>query len=199
MPLTFEAKVANSNVKLTLSSHAIVNSIEYSTDGGGSWQPYTSATDITLANVGDKVQFRGTATTYNSSNFSSNSGELYAYGNVMSLLYGSDFANKTAFPNESQYTFCNLFNSMSNLYNHPALTFALPATTLVSGCYNYMFYGCSNLRSVVCLATTNINTNTCRNWLNGVAATGTFTKAAGVTWTTGASGIPTDWTIVVGQ
>jgi hypothetical protein len=175
--------------------------------------------------VGDKVQFRGTATTYNSSNFSSNSGELYAYGNVMSLLYGSDFANETAFPNESQYTFCNLFNSMSNLYNHPVLTFALPATTLadycyrymfsdctglttapmlpattlVSGCYNYMFYRCSNLRSVVCLATTNINTNTCRNWLNGVAANGTFTKAPEVTWPTGVSGIPTGWTIVIGQ
>jgi len=179
IPLTFEAKVANSNVKLTLSSHASVNSIEYSTDGGGSWQTYTSATDITLDNVGDKVQFRGTATTYNQSTFSSAAGELYAYGNVMSLLYGSDFANKTAFPNGSTNTFCHLFERMSNLYNHPALTIVLPATTLVAGCYQEMFYGCtglttapvlpatelaaycyqwmffgcSNLRSVVCLAT----------------------------------------------
>ena len=191
MPLTFEAKVPNSNVKLTLGFSASVNSIEYSTDGGSSWQPYTSATDITLANVGDKVQFRGTSTTYNSSKFSSNSGELYAYGNVMSLLYGSDFANKTAFPNGSQNTFSNLFDNMGNLYNHPALTIVLPATTLAANCYSgmfsgctglttapmlpattlanfcyyYMFSGCSNLSSVVCLAT-NITANDClRKWL----------------------------------
>ena len=191
MPLTFEAKVANSNVKLTLSSHAIVNSIEYSTDGGGSWQPYTSATDITLANVGDKVQFRGTATTYNSSKFSSNSGELYAYGNVMSLLYGSDFANKTAFPSGSTNTFGLLFYDFDNLYNHPELTFALPATTLAEscyyymfsncrnlttapllpattlaiGCYYYMFAGCINLSSVTCLATANISSSCLNFWL----------------------------------
>lgn len=191
MPLTFEAKVANSNIRLTINGDASVTSIEYSTDGGSSWQPYTSATYITLANVGDKVQFRGTATTYNMSNFSSNSGELYAYGNVMSLLYGSDFANKTAFPNGSQYTFSHLFNSMRNLYNHPALTIVLPATTLaaycywgmfygctglttapvlpattlVNSCYYDMFHGCSNLNSVVCLATY-IPANTCLwKWL----------------------------------
>ena len=191
MPLTFEAKVANSNVKLTLGFSASVTSIEYSTDGGSSWQPYTSETDITLANVGDKVQFRGTATTYNMSNFSSNSGELYAYGNVMSLLYGSDFANKTAFPNGSHSTFRHLFANMRNLYNHPALTIVLPATTLAAycywgmfsgctglttapmlpattlanNCYQEIFRGCSNLSSVVCLAE-NITVNGCLSyWL----------------------------------
>jgi len=190
MPLTFEAKVANSNIRLTIIGGASVTSIEYSTDGGSNWQSYTSATDITLANVGDKVQFRGTATTYNLSNFSSNSGELYAYGNVMSLLYGSDFANKTAFPNGSQNTFCHLFDSMRNLYNHPALTIVLPATTLAAycyysmfagctslttapelpattmtgNCYQEMFRGCSNLSSVVCLAT-NTSTGCLENWL----------------------------------
>ena len=191
MPLTFEAKVANSNVKLTLGFSASVTSIEYSTDGGSSWQPYTSETDITLANVGDKVQFRGTATTYNMSNFSSDSGELYAYGNVMSLLYGSDFANKTAFPNGSHSTFRHLFANMRNLYNHPALTIVLPATTLAAycywgmfsgctglttapmlpattlanNCYQEIFRGCSNLSSVVCLATYIPANNCLSDWL----------------------------------
>ena len=33
-------------------------------------------------------------------------------------------------------------------------------------------------------------------WLNGVAATGTFTRAESMEdWTTGASGIPSGWTV----
>ena len=71
----------------------------------------------------------------------------------------------------------------------------LPATTLASYCYNRMFSGCSNLNSVTCLATDISATNCTTDWLNGVAATGTFNKTPSMTsWTTGASGIPSGWT-----
>lgn len=71
----------------------------------------------------------------------------------------------------------------------------LPATTLAMGCYYYMFSGCTNLNSVTCLATDISATSATNYWLSGVAADGTFTKAAGMTgWTTGASGIPSGWT-----
>ena len=72
----------------------------------------------------------------------------------------------------------------------------LPATTLASYCYANMFLNCTKLNSVTCLAT-NISASQCTNrWLNGVAATGTFTKAASMTgWTTGSNGIPTGWTV----
>ena len=222
MPLTFEAKVANSNIRLTIDGGASVTSIEYSTDGGSNWQSYTSETYITLANVGDKVQFRGTATTYDSSNFSSNSGELYAYGNVMSLLYGSDFANKTAFPNGSQNTFCHLFNSMRNLYNHPALAIVLPATTLAAYCYWGMFSGCtglttapelpattladycyklmfdrcSNLSSITCLAT-NITANGClSNWLIYAGTNAASPTLHVKSWMTSHNWNAHGWTIV---
>ena len=226
MPLTFEAKVANSNVKLTLGFSASVTSIEYSTDGGSSWQPYTSETDITLANVGDKVQFRGTATTYDSSKFSSNSGEIYAYGNVMSLLYGSDFANKTAFPNGSHSTFRHLFANMRNLYNHPALTIVLPATklaaycywgmfsgctglttapmlpatTLANNCYQEIFRGCSNLSSVVCLAE-NITVNGCLSYWLMDAGTNAASPTLHVksSMTSPIWNAPNNWTIVGDQ
>lgn len=72
----------------------------------------------------------------------------------------------------------------------------LPAATLAEGCYMSMFSQCTNLNSVTCLAT-NISAKNCTyDWLTGVAATGTFTKAGEMTgWTTGGNGIPTGWTV----
>lgn len=64
----------------------------------------------------------------------------------------------------------------------------LPATTLVDNCYDEMFYGCTNLNSIKCLATNNITPFNITNWGVNVAATGTFTKAQSATsWGNGAS------------
>jgi len=73
---------------------------------------------------------------------------------------------------------------------------ALPATTLTDGCYQSMFKGCTNLNSITCLAT-DISANYCtQNWVDGVASSGTFTKATSMTgWTTGVNGIPTNWNV----
>lgn len=60
-----------------------------------------------------------------------------------------------------------------------------------------MFYGCTSLNYVKCLATLNLNSSSnTYEWLNGVAASGSFVKDANASWTTGTSGIPSDWTIV---
>ena len=73
---------------------------------------------------------------------------------------------------------------------------ALPATTVADFCYREMFRGCTKLSSITCLAPQGINLNGITdNWVNGVASTGTFTKASGVTWWTGTSGIPSGWTV----
>lgn len=84
----------------------------------------------------------------------------------------------------------NMFDGCTSLTTAPVL----PATTLVEGCYVMMF-GASGVKYVKCLATSGINTNNTSYWLNGVPSTGTFVKAAGVTWPTGVSGIPSGWTI----
>ena len=74
---------------------------------------------------------------------------------------------------------------------------ALPATTLATSCYYCMFQGCTSLNNVACLATSGIDTNSSTsNWLRFVSSTGTFTKAAGVTWPSGNNGIPSGWTVV---
>ena len=72
----------------------------------------------------------------------------------------------------------------------------LPATTLETYCYKSMFHSCRNLNYIKCLAT-NISANSCTSsWVDGVAATGTFVKAASMSsWTSGTSGIPNGWTV----
>ncbi len=72
----------------------------------------------------------------------------------------------------------------------------LNAETLSNECYGHMFENCSNLNYIKCLAKNGFNnTNVLANWVTGVCATGTFIKKENISWTTGASGIPTNWTI----
>ena len=89
----------------------------------------------------------------------------------------------------------SMFQDCTSLTTAPEL----PATTLVKYCYQEMFYGCSNLNAVTCLATNKSATNCTYHWLAGVAATGTFTKAKGVSWAEGISYVPEGWTVVDAQ
>ena len=85
-----------------------------------------------------------------------------------------------------------MFRNCTNLTSAPEL----PATTLANDCYYYMFNGCSKLNYIKMLAT-DISAQRClSNWVKGVASSGTFVKnAAMTTLPSGASGIPTGWTI----
>lgn len=59
-----------------------------------------------------------------------------------------------------------------------------------------MFYGCTSLNEITCLATDLSETECTLNWLFNVASTGTFHKAPEMTgWTTSTSGIPAGWTV----
>ena len=89
--------------------------------------------------------------------------------------------------------YSSMFNGCTKLTTAPEL----PATTLLNNCYYQMFKGCTKLNSVTCLATNISATNCTTDWLDNVAATGTFTKTASMTsWTTGASGIPSGWIVI---
>lgn len=60
-----------------------------------------------------------------------------------------------------------------------------------------MFYKCSKLSYIKCLATIGLNQNyTTTNWLSAVASTGTFIKDPNATWQVGSSGIPSGWITV---
>ena len=72
----------------------------------------------------------------------------------------------------------------------------LPATTLAKYCYNDMFCDCTKLNYIKMLAT-NISASMCLDyWVSRVSSTGTFVKNAAMTsLPTGASGIPSGWTV----
>ena len=91
------------------------------------------------------------------------------------------------------YCYDSMFNFCSSLTAAPIL----PATTLVTSCYENMFSDCTSLNEVTCYATSGFNADRSKyRWLHNVSSTGTFTKAAGVTWPTGENGIPSGWTVV---
>ena len=72
----------------------------------------------------------------------------------------------------------------------------LRATTLVNSCYYQMFFGCSKLDNITMVATNISATNCLKEWVKGVASTGTFVKAPSMTsLSTGTSGIPSGWTV----
>ena len=85
-----------------------------------------------------------------------------------------------------------MFSGCTNLIKAPKL----PATTLAINCYDSMFYGCTRLNSITCLAT-DISASDCTtNWVSDVALSGTFTKAESMSgWTNGVNGIPNGWTV----
>jgi hypothetical protein len=85
-----------------------------------------------------------------------------------------------------------MFYGCTSLTNAPDL----PATTLASNCYEYMFQGCSNLNYIKCLATDMSATNCTKNWVDGVAKTGVFVKDINTSWTVGISGIPFGWDVI---
>lgn len=208
MPLTIEAledgrfETSDRKVELTYS----INNGEWVTQVGPKLNLF----------AGDKVRFKGNLDNSNNTRnlFKENNLRFIVYGNILSLYYGDDFADKTSGMKE-QYMFsnCNYLMDASNLilpenlinYNYAgmfagcsSLTTApeLPATTLTSGCYQSMFEGCTNLNYIKCLATSLGDNWSLRKWVQGVSTTGTFVKHPDAVWPSGANGIPNGWTII---
>jgi hypothetical protein len=92
----------------------------------------------------------------------------------------------------AELCYMGMFKNCTSLTTAPVL----PATTLAELCYNTMFQWCTNLSAVTCLATDISATDCTKDWLDGVAASGTFTTPSSTDWTTGISGIPEGWTRV---
>jgi hypothetical protein len=63
-----------------------------------------------------------------------------------------------------------------------------------------MFYGCTNLSAVTCLATNNSAYECTKDWLKDagtqVTGTKTFTTPSTTGWSTDINGIPNGWTRV---
>ena len=86
-----------------------------------------------------------------------------------------------------------MFVGCTNLTTAPEL----PANRLKEWCYQEMFSGCTSLMYIKCLAKTNFSASfAIYEWLQDVSPVGIFVRPSGVTWPTGASGIPSGWAVV---
>ena len=195
-----------------------IEDIQYSKNNG-TWFLYTYGTKISVV-TGDKIRWKGTIKDGNHYHYYSvfhPTADYKVYGNPLSLLKNDRFvdepdaiyedayyhlfygngtlkdASGLALPATTMAKFCyyGMFQGCTKLTTGPAL----PATTLADFCYAHMYEECRNLNHVICLATNKSASDCTTDWLYKVSSTGTFTKAAGATWSRGTSGIPSGWTV----
>ena len=97
----------------------------------------------------------------------------------------------------------NMFYGCTTLTSAPEL----PATRLIDSqdslpmsCYKGMFQNCTNLNRIKAMFIDDPSPyeySCTEDWVNGVAATGTFIKNADAQWSvTGVNGIPENWTVI---
>lgn len=170
--LTFEA-LEDGTFTLTIPADVnstYMTSISYSTDNGKTWNTTTidnTAQTVTTPTItsGNKVLWKGVgkqmAKLFSVYSYFSSTGNFNVSGNIMSLLYGDEFANQEALPSDSMYNFCNLFrvNKLTSARN-----LILPTITLVDSCYREMFQGCTSLVTAPELPATTL-ANSCYNYM----------------------------------
>ena len=134
--------LADGNMTLYVPS-SYTTAPSYSVNGG-EWTTFTSETTLSLKSD-DKVRVKCATGAYQRGSSSkamfNGTGEYEVYGNAMSLLYGDGFEGQTTLTTKN--SFQALFYNQTTLKN--AENLILPATTLASSCYYYMFNGCSSL------------------------------------------------------
>ena len=137
----FTIEALEDGLKVSLSS----NDLKYRIDGGN-WTTLTTNTTTREVNAGQKIQFK-LVENYNIGieqgigTFNVNKA-FNVSGNIMSLLFGDDYLNKTDLSNKD-YAFYDLFLGCNTL--HSAANLKLPATILSKQCYDGMFYDCTSL------------------------------------------------------
>lgn len=113
----------------------------------------------------------------------------YMFYNCSKLKKAPDL-NFTSVSTNSCY---RMFGYCTNLTEAPALR----PKTLVSGCYNYMFYGCSKLNRIAYHGSVAPSSTYCSNWVYNVSQSGTFYRDIDSAWEIkyGVSAIPTGWEV----
>ena len=159
--------------------------MEYTTtpDDDSSWITATMSEDTTANTftipANGKLYLRGVNNNgwgnFNYYNTITCNGNHNVGGNIMSLLYGTEFINKTSFPTTNGY--------------------------ILKGCYQGMFNGCSSLNYIKADFTYHTYYDYIfTNWVNGVADEGTFVMNSNANYypedVRGVNGIPENWNVV---
>ena len=129
--------------------------LSYSTDNGTTWTSVILSKDTTQSigtfASGDEIIIKGVndklgnqVALGNNSGVIGGTAKINASGNIMSLLFGDNYAS-SAFTTSNRYGLAFLFGDNTNLLSAEDLI--LPSTALVTGCYYGMFKGCASLTS----------------------------------------------------
>ena len=147
--VTFEA--LEDGLTVSLSS----NACEYCVDGDGNWKSLSAGTASSSVNTGHTLSFRASITPTSSNGIGTFTlgKKCNVQGNAMSLLYGDSGKDNYSLSNKS-YAFYRLFYNATNLIS--VSENFLPATTLATYCYQYMFRGCSSLTTAPVLPATTL-------------------------------------------
>lgn len=180
--------------------------LQYSVDGGTTWQSFSSWVDGTSGFVsmssGQQMLLRGTqgSVCNNMQSFRqirTKGGVFKLEGNPCSLSNNWSPTNSSAVPSGSGlYTFYDLFRggtiSEVDIYLG---NFSLSSDSIYI-CRS-MFENCTSLNKITCDTGNNtiIESNPFANWVNNISATGIFVKNSNATWSSGVSGIPSGWTV----
>ena len=153
--LTFVAKSSGTFNFSGSSNGSTANAIQYSTDNGETWSDASSSITVNV-NSGDKVLWKGSnLTPYTKKGigaFSESTANFDAEGNIMSLLFGDNYAEQTSL-NGMNYAFNMLFYNTKVINTHNLI---IQATTLSSSCYRSMFASCTLLTTAPSLPATTL-------------------------------------------
>ena len=154
VPLTFQAVATG---EITFDNLDRISNLKYTKNNG----PLTDVNSSISVAANDIVSLFANGTTNDEyehgTTFKINcTSTCYIYGNVMSLLT-DDYQHASTITQD--FALNQLFYNNKNIKNHPSKELVLPATTLSTGCYYYMFYGCTSLTKAPVLPATNLAEN----------------------------------------
>ena len=144
--VTFTAGGEQKFMMTTTGDYDLSGKFQYSVNGG-KWENVVKDTEVLFGGTNGNLRLRGTnknGTATDDSNYSTiiftvPSVKVACTGDIRTLLDYKTY--KTVATDQAK--FCDLFFNCNALTSAPQL----PATTLASKCYSYMFSGCTNLKS----------------------------------------------------
>ena len=144
--VTFTAGGEQKFMMTTTGDYDLSGKFQYSVNGG-KWENVVKDTEVLFGGTNGNLRLRGTnknGTATDDSNYSTiiftvPSVKVACTGDIRTLLDYKTY--KTVATDQAK--FCDLFFNCNALTSAPQL----PATTLASMCYSYMFSGCTNLKS----------------------------------------------------
>lgn len=131
------------------------NSIEYCIDGDDNWKTLSSNSQSETIGSGQTLSVRASLSPSTSNGIGSFKlgKKCNVKGNSMALLFGDSGKDNYSL-NGKSYAFYRLFYNQTNLVS--VSENFLPATTLSTYCYDYMFYGCTALTTAPLLPATTL-------------------------------------------